>query len=156
MIIYTDGSCKSNGKENSSGGYGIVVCNDNNILIDCYQHKEDNTTNNRQELKAILYCLIKYGKINPTVYSDSAYSINTLTNWMYGWAKNGWIKSDNKIPENLDLIKGFFEIQNPNNKITLIKVKGHNGVLGNELADKLATYELTTEDVKRLYGGKVI
>jgi ribonuclease HI len=75
---------------------------------------------------------------------------------MYGWAKNGWIKSDNKTPENLDLIKGFFEIQNPNNKITLIKVKGHNGVLGNELADKLATYELTTEDVKRIYGGKVI
>ena len=39
MIIYTDGACSPNpGK----GGYGVVVYDDNNNLIDCYSHYENN------------------------------------------------------------------------------------------------------------------
>ena len=34
MIIYTDGACSQNGKTNSKGGYGVVVCDDNGKLID--------------------------------------------------------------------------------------------------------------------------
>ena len=55
MICYTDGSCKGNP---GPGGYGVVVLDDNENLITTYTHTEDNTTNNRQELKAILYVLI--------------------------------------------------------------------------------------------------
>lgn len=58
MIIYTDGSAHPNP---GPGGFGVVIY-DNNNLINCYQHFEENTTNNRQEIKAILYAFLKYGK----------------------------------------------------------------------------------------------
>ena len=45
-----------------------------------------NTTNNKEELKAILYALIQYGdEPNVVVYSDSNYCVNTFTKWMYSW-----------------------------------------------------------------------
>ena len=108
-----------------------------------HQEFSSQTTNNREELKAILYVLENYGNVSnneiPTVYSDSAYAVNTITNWMYGWAKKGWIKSDNKIPENLDLIKNIYNLIQLGNKINLFKIKGHRGIAGNERADNLAT-----------------
>ena len=58
---------------------------------------------------------------------------------MYGWANKGWVKSDNKIPENLDLIKTIYNLIQSGNKINLFKIKGHRGIAGNELADDLAT-----------------
>ena len=142
MVIYTDGACSGNGKIKNNGGFGVVAVDEvTNELVFAYRKLCENTTNNREELKAILYALIQFGKIKPTpiVYSDSAYSVNTLTNWMYSWERAGWIKSDKKEPKNLDLIKAYFDlVENQGYQINLQKVKGHNNILGNELADQLA------------------
>ena len=146
--IYTDGSCLQNGKADSHGGYGVVVVNDGKI-IHAYSHFEDNTTNNKQEIKAILYALINFGKYNPVVYSDSSYCVNTFTNWMFGWANRGWLKSDNSPPENLELIKAYYNLIQENNRIDLRKIKGHSGHMYNELADKLATGKLTPDEVMK-------
>lgn len=144
MIIYTDGSCKKNP---GPGGYGVVVMDDDEQVLTMYSHSEDNTTNNIQELKAILYAMINYGaKINennfilniPIVYSDSSYCVNTLNSWMFSWANNNWKKSNDKTPENLELIKAYYDLYQDGYRIDLRKIKGHNGVSGNELADKLA------------------
>ena len=35
--IYTDGSARNNGKQNSTGGFGVVVFKDNDII---YYYKE--------------------------------------------------------------------------------------------------------------------
>ena len=154
MIIYTDGSAHPNP---GPGGFGVVVY-DNNNLVDCYQHFEENTTNNRQEIKAILYAFLNYG-INtnvplfgfssdiPTVYSDSNYCVNTFNSWMFSWAKNGWIKSDKKIPENLDLIQAYYDWYQKGYRINLQKVSGHKGIKGNELADKLARNLIKSKDL---------
>lgn len=141
MKIYVDGACSNNGKEHNSGGFGVAIFSDDDQLIETYRKSCENTTNNREELKAILYAMIMFGKSKeiPNVYSDSAYAINSLENWMFNWAKNGWIKSDGNIPENLDLIKTYYDFYCKGYRIVLQKVKGHNGVYGNELADKLAT-----------------
>lgn len=150
MIIYTDGSAHPNP---GPGGFGVVVYNNNNNLIDCYQHFEENTTNNRQEIKAILYAFLKYGKKwdsnsdIPTVYSDSNYCVNTLTLWMFSWAKDGWIKSDKKIPENLDLIRAYYDWYKKGYRINLQKISGHKGIKGNELADKLARNLIKSKDL---------
>ena len=138
MIIYTDGSCQKNP---GPGSFGVVVLDNNENLIQQYSERCENTTNNREELKAILWAFLKYGnKENQIiVYSDSAYCVNTLTNWMFSWEKNNWKKSDNKTPENLDLIKPFFKHLQNGFFIDLKKVKGHSGQIWNELADKLAT-----------------
>lgn len=100
-------------------------------------------------MKAILYCLVNYGnKGYPlTVYSDSAYAINTFSSWMYNWKANGWLKSDNKIPENLDLVQAFDNLVNQGYDINLIKVKGHHGIYWNELADDLAVGRKDAEKV---------
>jgi ribonuclease HI len=140
MIIYTDGACSGNGSANAVGGFGVIVLDDNENLITTHHEQVQNTTNNRMELSAILWTMIKYGKERPapTVYSDSAYCVNTLTSWMYGWAKRGWVKSDNKEPENLDLIQAFYKLTQQGYTIDLRKCHGHSGDYWNEQADKLA------------------
>ena len=139
MIIYCDGACSGNGSAAAVGGFGVVVLDDKENIIETYNKQNQNTTNNREELRAILYTLIKYGKNEkPTVYSDSAYAVNTFNTWMWDWASRGWLKSDNKTPENLDLIQTYYDLYNQGYRITLLKCRGHAGNQWNEMADKLA------------------
>ena len=140
MIIYTDGACSGNGSANAVGGFGIIVLDDNENLITTHHEQVQNTTNNRMELSAILWAMIKYGSEQPVpvVYSDSAYAVNTLTVWMWGWERKGWLKSDNTEPENLDLIQAFHKLWNMGYRIDLRKCHGHSGDHWNEQADKLA------------------
>jgi len=139
MKIFTDGSSHGNP---GPGGFGVVVVADEGYLISEYAKQKENVTNNRMELEAILYSMLMYGVKEapyPEVYTDSAYCFNTLTNWMFSWANNGWIKSDKKIPENLDIIKAYYEHYQKGYRINLQKIKGHAGHIWNERADKLAT-----------------
>lgn len=146
MVIYTDGSCNGNGKAVNSGGFGVVVLDNNENVIHTYSERCENTTNNREELKAIIYAMEHYGKRSLldwneiiVVYSDSNYCVQTLNEWMFNWERNGWIKSDKKIPENLDLIKKYFNLYQKGYRIDLRKIKGHAGHRFNEMADGLAT-----------------
>ena len=147
ITIYTDGSCLSNGSLENEGGFGVVVVDENENLLYTYKKRNKNTTNNRQELRAILYAFLNYGVQTkdmeavyiPVVYSDSAYCVNTFNSWMFNWARNGWIKSDGKTPENLDLIQAYYDWYQKGYRIELRKIKGHSGHVWNELADKLAT-----------------
>lgn len=158
MIFYTDGSAHPNP---GPGGFGVVKLNDDNQLIKCYsqQYKKVKVTNNRMELEAILYVMLKYGtKQNgewdeiPIVYSDSSYCVNTLNDWMFRWASNHWMKSDKKIPENLDLIQTYYDHWQEGFRIDLRKIKGHAGEEWNELADDLATGRISAEEAERTYG----
>lgn len=146
MVIYVDGSCNGNGKAVNSGGFGVVVLDNNENIIHTYSERCENTTNNREELKAIIYAMEHYGKQSLldwneiiVVYSDSNYCVQTLNEWMFNWERNGWIKSDKKIPENLDLIKKYFDLYQKGYRIDLRKIKGHAGHKFNEMADGLAT-----------------
>ena len=65
MIIYTDGSAKGNGKAINTGGWGYVVVSDDDEYITSVSGAENNTTNNRMELTAIISAVEKYGKSSP-------------------------------------------------------------------------------------------
>lgn len=158
MIIYTDGSCNGNP---GPGGYAVILLDDNENFIDCYSHRESYTTNNRQELKAILYAFLHFGidakKISAgvpivKVYSDSAYAVNCFSDWMFKWEKYNWIKTDRKEPENLDLIQAYFNWWKQGHRIELNKVKGHSNNKWNNLADDLATNRIKVEEVRKIYG----
>ena len=113
MIIFTDGSCRSNGKENSIGGYGVVVCDDENNVTACFREDKEHTTNNEMELMAILCAMEKYGKwpVEITVYSDSAYAVNTFNEWMFSWAQNDWTRGPKHEPiKNLELIQYYYKL----------------------------------------------
>ena len=54
MIFYTDGSCTNNGHYPNIGGYGIVAFDDKeSCVIDAWSAQEKNSTNNREEIKAL-------------------------------------------------------------------------------------------------------
>ena len=146
LHMYIDGSCRGNGKANSNGGFGIVIFDENNILIDAYCEQLKDVTNNQMELSAFLKAFellnTKYKGEKVTIYSDSAYCINTLTSWLYFWSKNNWKGSKGQPIKNLDLILSLYKYYNIDffiNQITFTKVDGHIGNIGNELADALAT-----------------
>ena len=138
--IYTDGSCSNNpGK----GGFGVVCISENKYINYVYREQCQETTNNREELKAIIKA-IEFAKKNPEkdfiIYTDSSYAEQSINNWMYNWYYQNWKNSKNKTIENLDLIQTLYNYCNsefPNFYIK--KIKGHVGEVGNELADAIAT-----------------
>ena len=145
LYIYIDGSCKGNGKENSKGGYGIIIFDSNNNLIDAYCEYFDNVTNNQMELKAFLKTFellnTKYKNEMAIIYSDSSYCINILNSWIYKWSNNNWQTSKGETIKNLDIIQSLYKYYNIDffiSQINIIKVDGHKGIIGNELADALA------------------
>ena len=160
MTIYTDGSARPNpGK----GGYGVIVLDNNEKIVYNYYREYEKTTNNEMELKAILYSFINFG-VNiydnefadiPIVYTDSNYCLNTLTNWMFNWANNNWIKSDKKIPENLELIQAYYDRYQKGYRIDLRKVKGHDKNKWNNIVDELATGKITSKELYLKYGKSV-
>lgn len=139
MIICTDGSANPNP---GPGGYGVIFLTDDEKYINCYSHYENETTNNIQELKGLIYSFI-FASQNPnhyfTIISDSAYAINVFEQWAPIWEQNNWTKADNKPIKNLILIKEGYKIFKELSNCTLKKIKGHNNYFGNELADALAS-----------------
>ena len=141
MNIYTDGSTRGNGTENSYGGWAFVMENG------YYESgAEANTTNNRMELTAALKALSymateHFDKFcnGVTIYTDSAYLYNCWKdNWWKSWLNNDWKNSKKQPVQNQDLwekLIPFFILDN----VTFEKVKGHNGHHFNELADQYAT-----------------
>lgn len=141
--IYTDGSARDNGKENSNGGFGVVAIKDNTILF--YERAYcENTTNNAEELKAIIFaCSLArtlYYNEQCIIYTDSSYCEQICNNWIYQWAKNNWKRNGNKNIKNLELIKDLYKYLNIEFfNCQIKKCNGHSGIVGNELADALAT-----------------
>lgn len=145
LHIYIDGSAKGNGKENSSGGYGVVIFDENNNIIDIYCERQNNVTNNQMELKSFLKAFelldTKYNGESSIIYSDSAYCISILTSWIHIWSKNNWRNSKKEIIKNIDIIRSLYQYYNKDffiSQIEFRKVDGHKGIIGNELADALA------------------
>ena len=101
---------------------------------------EVDTTNNRMELMAAIKALeaIKPGfKGKTTLWTDSTYVMKGITEWIHGWKRRGWKKSDKKPVINADLWK-VLDVLNAERDVTWKWVKGHAGVDGNERADELA------------------
>jgi ribonuclease HI len=137
VIIYTDGACRGNGKENTIGAFGIVFMY-NEIQKEVKQAFR-NTTNNIMELSAVIQALSMLKEpCSVKVHSDSAYVINAINQkWINNWQKNGW-KSSNKEPvKNRELWEKLIELIKYH-KVEFIKVKGHSDNPYNNRCDKLA------------------
>jgi ribonuclease HI len=153
LKIYCDGSTKIKNQKgvDNKGGFGYIVYK-NDKIIDAYSEQVNNTTNNEMELTALINVIKKYGTEDPwdapTIYSDSRYATQSLTKWIYTWSSNNWKTSTRQPVENLELIKeGYKLLQSGKYNVNIEYCKGHNGIIGNELADKLAKGEITPEEV---------
>ena len=147
--FYVDGSSKGNP---GPGGFGVIeldtcIRETYNSYVESYslnyEYAEyfDYVTNNQMELKAILHVL-KLAAAHPEegyiIYSDSAYAVNSINDWIHGWAANGWVNSRKVTVENVDLMQEIYKYIDLDNYL-LRKIHGHDGELGNELADAAAT-----------------
>lgn len=134
-IIYTDGACSGNP---GPGGWGVVIIDEKNNQIEL-SGSEKSTTNNRMELLAPIKALKKIKtEANITIFTDSTYLKNGITEWIKKWEINGW-KSANKKPiKNKDLWQELNKLTQKKD-ITWKWVKAHAGNRLNELADQLAT-----------------
>nr|DAX85662.1 MAG TPA: ribonuclease HI [Caudoviricetes sp.] len=135
--LYTDGGCRGNQSDNNIGAWGAyMVYGDVSKEI---KGGEINTTNNIMELKGCIEGLkaIKNKTLPVEVYLDSAYVLNGITNWIEGWKKKGWRTANKKPVLNKELWIELDSERNKFNNIEFIKVKGHAGNEGNEIADRL-------------------
>ncbi len=146
LDIYCDGGCLGNPGEAGSGLSVYLDDEPRPILI--YGQYAKKGTNNTAELHALLHALSlasisKAAKI--TILSDSKYSIDCVTKWAYGWKKKGWTKKGGEI-KNLDLIKDAHSLYDTLKDLISVKyVKGHSGIEGNELADRMAGIAITNK-----------
>ena len=134
VTVYTDGACSGNP---GAGGWGVVLLYGENQKE--LNGGEEETTNNRMELTAVIKGLeaLKY-PCRVDLYSDSAYTVNAFLNgWIYGWQKNGWKKNDGKNVLNVDLWKRLMDLTYVH-EVTFIKVKGHADNFYNNRCDELA------------------
>jgi ribonuclease HI len=131
--IYADGACKGNPGPGGWGAWMHYNGNEKSIF-----GGEDNTTNNRMELTAViraLETLKRSSKIK--LYTDSSYVQKGMTEWMMGWKAKNWRTADKKPVKNEDLWKALDKLSQ-SHQIEWIWVRGHNGNDGNERADALA------------------
>ena len=131
--IYTDGACKGNP---GVGGWGAIIMQDGkNIEL---FGGENETTNNRMELMAVIMALKKTSSnLELTIYTDSTYVQKGISEWIKNWKVNNWRSSNKKPVKNKDLWVDLDEAVG-SRKIYWEWVKGHAGNEGNEKADELA------------------
>ena len=145
LQIYTDGACLGNGKKENIGGWSFVVVDGESLIYEECEI-ELNTTNNRQEITAVLNSL-KYCHENDIVdfviYCDSQYVVTGFMNWMHKWRSNGWVRGKPAalIP-NYELWKEMYYLRFKFDKVDLRWVRGHNGNQWNEYADELIEQQI--------------
>lgn len=122
--IYTDGAYSP---LRNKGGWAFIVVENDNIIHHQFFPEED-TTNNRMEITAVINALkwcIDNNINEVTIICDSLYVINTITK---GWAR----KKNTDLWEKIDECLFNMEL------IEWEHVKGHSGNKYNELCDIMA------------------
>lgn len=133
LKIWTDGSCLGNP---GPGGWAFVATDDKNIAE--RSGGEQNTTNNRMELMAVIRALTAAHRHSQVeIHTDSQYVKNGMQSWIKNWRKNNWKTADKKPVKNQDLWQKLDELAN-DIKIHWVWVRGHNGEEFNERCDELA------------------
>jgi len=143
VTLYTDGACSGNP---GPGGWGAIL--EYNGLQKELSGGEENTTNNRMELTAVIRGLAALKeRCIVELYSDSKYVIDALEKgWAWGWKKKGWIKSDKKPALNPDLWEQLLALTQKH-ELHCHWIKGHAENPMNNRCDELAV-----EQWKRIKG----
>ena len=132
--IYTDGACSGNP---GPGGWAAIIIV-NNEIKDTFFGSEKNTTNNQMELMAPIKAIQKFKKKSEiSIFTDSTYVRDGITNWIKQWEKNGWKTASKKPVKNKDLWKKLKNLSSKHS-IKWIWIKGHSQDKYNNLVDELA------------------
>lgn len=137
--IYTDGSCKLQDPKRPGAAASIIVLNGSIIYEDVKSF--NNTTNNQMELLSAIVAFKELDRLNLTqeskisIYSDSQYFINGMTQYIHNWIKKSY--NGVKNPEYWKILENYLKYD-----IEYHWIRGHNGDYFNERVDTLAQNEM--------------
>lgn len=147
VVIHTDGACRGNP---GAGGWGAV------LAWNAHRRElsggEGLTTNNRMELTAAIRALEALREpCQITLYTDSTYLREGVTEWLARWRERGWRTADRKPVKNQDLWRQL-EQAAQRHRVEWRWVRGHAGNPDNELADRLANRGLEQHAARATVG----
>jgi len=174
--FYADGACLGNP---GPGGWGVVATLGSHEVLEAAGHSP-HTTNNQMELEAILQGMtfslthlssnsaLKKSKPTLIVLTDSKYAVQGINQWLHNWSRNGWVTQEGRPIANLTEWKRLHALLPDVRTMFTLEMRlvpGHQGILGNERADKLATeyargsqiplFSGTKEAFEKKFGGKL-
>jgi ribonuclease HI len=142
FLVYSDGSALRN--PGGPGGTGFVVVDRTRgaMRFGGRRYTVDGpfeVTNNRMELRAVLEALegLPAGEA-VEITSDSRYLIDSLSKWIHGWRRKGWVTAAGTPVLNRDLMEAL-SARLEELAVAWRWVRGHAGHPVNELVDRLAT-----------------
>ena len=134
--LWTDGACKGNP---GPGGWGAILLISDQAPLELSGY-DPATTNNRMELTAVIEGLKalpdRAGTV--TVHTDSQLVVKGMTEWIAGWQRKQWRKSDGDPVLNAELWRALLAESQRLGQVRWQWVRGHSGVPLNERADQLA------------------
>lgn len=136
--IWTDGACSGNP---GPGGWAAILLYKG--VTKELSGGEMLTTNNIMEIKAVILGLRALKeKCSVTIYSDSAYVVNAITQgWLNNWIANNYKTADKKEVKNRELWEELHELMQFH-QVEFVKVKGHADNANNNRCDELARAEI--------------
>ena len=133
IVIFTDGACSGNP---GPGGWAAILRKGDHEKI--LKGNAPDTTNNRMELTAAIQALEALRRpLSVTVYTDSQYVRDGITQWIANWKQNGWRNANRKPVKNADLWERLDSLCQTH-QVVWEWVKAHAGHPDNERVDKLA------------------
>lgn len=155
LVIFTDGSSLGNP---GPGGYGAVLIFPQLDEVIELGGGKPKTTNNEMELSAVIAALSHtvFSSAPAHIFTDSSYVIKGITQWVFGWEKNGWKTQAKEPVANQELWKtllGLVRDRQRSAPITWNHVPGHVGVPGNERCDAIAV-SFASGNPEKLFRGR--
>ncbi|GMM68994.1 ribonuclease HI [Alteromonas sp. MTD1] len=143
-LIFTDGAAPNNQNGCKHGGLGVVVLNEQEEVLETYKARvepvegKETTTNVRCEMLAVIKAL-ELAEPEDIIHTDNEMIARGYNEWLKGWKLKGWKTASKKPVANQDLWQRIDKLKQEKPMVVVKWVRGHSGVYGNELADRLAT-----------------
>ena len=139
--VYADGACSGNP---GPGGWAAVIISADGSVREV-SGAERHTTNNRMELAAAaagLRSAISDGVTRVVMKVDSTYVKDGIGGWIHAWKRKGWKTAAGEPVKNVDCWQALdAEVSAARTAgvgVSWMWVRGHDGHLGNEMADSAA------------------
>ncbi len=154
--VFTDGACSNNGKVGAKASYACWFPDHKELSKSGRVPENEPQTNQRGELMGI-YEAIKIieekfpcDEIEVTIYTDSMYSKNCLTQWVLGWQSNNWKTGAGEPVKHRDIIEDSVNRLPRFKSYCISYVPAHTGndddlSKNNEIVDRMAVAVLNPE-----------